>query len=92
MKTPAPIDTPNLFLDRRRTIPWGDDELLVAAGMRLVYTADRGGIIGAVHLPGGRRTTIGELLDAGCEVRLPRRVRVAERPRSAGDVTKSDEQ
>lgn len=72
-----------------RTQPWHADEYIVAAGLCLVYTADRGGIIGDVHLPGGGRTTIGELLEAGCEVRLPRRVRVAERSRSAGDVTKS---
>lgn len=67
--------TGTIDIDRQRTQPWHADELLVAAGLHLVYTADRGGVIADVHLPGGGRTTIGELLETGFEVRLPRRVR-----------------
>lgn len=65
-----------LFEDKRKTLPWADDEFVVLDGKwRLVYDAAKGSDDVVVHLPGRRSVSLQALRDAGCDVTLPRRVR-----------------
>lgn len=75
MSQTPPIDLSDLFLDRRRTIPWADDEFLYVDGFAVVYRAMRPTGIDAVFLPGRRTATLAELVAEGRTVTLPRRVR-----------------
>ncbi len=61
--------------DRIRTTPWALDELVIASGWRLVYSADKVRGITAVHLPGRRSLTLEQLRAAGHSIVLPKRVR-----------------
>jgi hypothetical protein len=61
--------------DLRQTVPWSDDEYLHVDGYRLVYTADPLAGITKVHLPGGRSSTVDELLLHGHRVEVPERIR-----------------
>lgn len=65
-----------LFEDKRKTLPWADDEFVVLDGKwRIVYTATRGSTDATVHLPGRRSVSLQALRDAGCDVTLPKRWR-----------------
>lgn len=68
----TPSEPPND--DRRRTLPWHDDECCYVGALRCVYVLLADGTL-EVKLPGGRSASAAMLAANGYRVTLPRRVR-----------------